>query len=488
MNEDTENPSTVVRSTQNEIPSLPVIVPTLRQLDMLSQDDLELVHTSNVLRPSQLSGQRPMRVAFALLVLLAYRRERLRDQRFSDSPWDRWFQETEAKRGLVVIEKNIQLLWEEFLSSYCNPKDVEGALWTEFPLEEGCSQRIRVVDHLAEADPPIYLLTHQVVQYSLLNYWRKGPVVDPSTARHYLTTKYDSLCTPRLSHAVDLGSRMIFFALLASYTLDPPRKPSIYIASLEYIHAREIFLMLFAVSIPWLYLGIPFALTTLAFLSSLPSVPFPGDIAFNILLISLFSQLFLFHLPVPPCPIFIFSLQDTLPFVLLLFWRVSHVIVRLFLFFLPALILSLYLLSFSMADTFLRIQITSWLVDPSPMETRGGYLVLLFLVMAMICICFFVVVPVSSPLISSPSWDVYSKDIGVAARTAFVHALIRYSYPYPFPPPFNTVRFLFLLIPSFVFQRLGVPPSLFDKLNRGLWRLIVGPVFLLIGVLMSKLP
>ncbi|KAF9270405.1 hypothetical protein L218DRAFT_32568 [Marasmius fiardii PR-910] len=129
-------------TTQAADPPLPVIFPTLRQLNSLSNDDLEHAYSSDILHPSQLS-EGPMAVAFALIVLLAHRSERFYDETPPYSPWDRWTQENEAKRELAVIENNIQSLWDEFLSSYRSPKDIESALWTPFFCEEDHNQRVR---------------------------------------------------------------------------------------------------------------------------------------------------------------------------------------------------------------------------------------------------------------------------------------------------------------------------------------------------------
>ncbi|ESK98386.1 hypothetical protein Moror_136 [Moniliophthora roreri MCA 2997] len=308
--------------------------------------------------------------------------------------------------------------------------------------------------------------------------------------RHYLTTKYDALCTPRASHAADLLSRLLFFVLLASYTLDPPRKPSIYIASSEYIHVREILLILFGASIPWVPLGLPFALTTLAFAFKLPSVPFAGDFSFNVLLVSLFLLIFQFHIPVPPSPIYLFPLESTLPFILLLCHRTLHMFTRVFAFFFPALLISFYLLSLSLADNFLQLQNSG---PATPMESRGSFLFFSVVILILIGVSFFALAPVSLP---SPVarhgqlWDVYSGPLGTAARVNFVRVLICYAEPYPYPPPFNLVYFTFIWVPQSVLRLLNVTSSIavFEAFRRTLWRILVGPVFVVVTICTLWLP
>jgi hypothetical protein len=284
----------------------------------------------------------------------------------------------------------------------------------------------------------------------------------------------------RISHFLDLLSQLVFFALLASYTLEPPRKPSIYLASLEYIHAREILLLLLGVTIPWAPLGFPFALTTLAFVFNLPSVPFPPDFSFNVLLISLFLLIFQFHLPVPPSPVYLLQIEANLPFILLLCQRTHHIFTRVFGFFLPALLLSFYLLSLSLVDNFLQYPM---FISQTPMQSRGSFLFLSVVVLVLIAVSFFVLapVPLPTPVARQGSlWDVYSKPIGIAARVNFVSVLLRYSEPYPFPPPFNLVYFILVWIPKTVLRILGAsgPITAVESFRRILWRILVGPVML----------
>ncbi|KAK7058793.1 hypothetical protein VNI00_001417 [Paramarasmius palmivorus] len=178
--------------------SLPFVTPVVRRLDVLSQELLENSHSTDILRPSSLTQDRALSAAFALLVLLQFRDQRIHQQRSLLTPWDRWTQESEAEKEICIIDKHIERVWEQwFLDAYCSPKEIETVLWTAFPLEEDKDKTVRVVDFLAKDDPPVYLLTHRVVQYSLFNYWKRGPSVDLATARHYLTTKYDAFYTPR---------------------------------------------------------------------------------------------------------------------------------------------------------------------------------------------------------------------------------------------------------------------------------------------------
>uniref|UniRef100_A0A0W0F8Z7 Uncharacterized protein n=1 Tax=Moniliophthora roreri TaxID=221103 RepID=A0A0W0F8Z7_MONRR len=136
-----DHPEPVSNSEHNA--SLPYIAPVIRQLDALSQEELESALSNDILRSPQTIEDRALAAAFALLVLLQYRDQRIHHRRDSLNPWDRWSQERDAEKELCAIDKHLERVWERFLDTYCSPKDIEGVLWTAFPLEEDRKKPIR---------------------------------------------------------------------------------------------------------------------------------------------------------------------------------------------------------------------------------------------------------------------------------------------------------------------------------------------------------
>jgi len=237
---------------------------------------------------------------------------------------------------------------------------------------------------------------------------------------------------------------------------------------------------------PWSFLTAPFLLIFLALLSSLPTVPSPGDTSFNILLLALGLHIFQLHLPHTPSPIFLFPLDRSLPLSTLFRDGISQVAYPAVIFFLPAFLLTSFLLSFSLADTFLEfINLDLGLgihtmVTPTPMPTRTAFLV--FFSAVLVLFSFLAMAFSSLPQTGSNSWDRYSKSGGLAARKAFVSAVITYATPYTFPPPFNLLQLVLIRVPSFGMRMLGIPyASYLAKGERILWRLTVGPLAVVIA-------
>ncbi|KAE9410894.1 hypothetical protein BT96DRAFT_1011611 [Gymnopus androsaceus JB14] len=482
MTEPTEETALLQDVSNVDVPFLKAF---LSRLCSLLPEEMDQI--PDIIQPSQLSGHRALLASFSMLVLLLFREKNLGEKHSKAGPWDAWKHETLSDEWVRTIDRNIEQIWTSFLDAFCDTKAIENVLWTEFRLDEK-SKPLRVVDFVSKHPK---LLNDRVVELSMTSQWKRGASQDLSRSRQYLTSRYDALCTPWIYHAFDLATRLTFLLLLVSYVLNPPH-PAFYSQPLEYIGVREILLVVLAISAlldSSLKSMAPFALTLFAFLFKLPSAPFPQDFTFNLLLLSLVVLIFQLHLPSPPSPLFLFWPERSLPLAVLILEGVIGTILRLLLFFLPVLILSVYFLSYALSDVFLRTLLPMETSLPAPMPTREAFFILSACSFIIFLLSVLLLVPFS--ITSTPGrspWDQYSTSTGQMARIEFYRAVIRYSKPYPFPPPFNILYSIFIAIPLFVLTLFHISTSFLITLQRILWRVFVGPFAAVARLLTFGLP
>lgn len=297
----------------------------------------------------------------------------------------------------------------------------------------------------------------------------------------------------RIYHAFDLATRLIFLLLLVSYVLNPPHA-AFYSQPLEYIGSREIILMILSISAilhSTMMSAVPFVLVLSAFLFKLPSVPLPQDFSFNLLLLCMVMLVFQLHLPASPTPLLLFRPEQSLPLAVLVLEGVIGIILRMVLFFLPILILSVYFLSYALSDAFLQPSIPMDNAVPAPMPTREVFFLLACCSFIIFLLSVILLVPASFFISSTPGrspWDRYSTSTGQISRKEFYCAIVRYSKPYPFPPPFNILHFVFIATPSYVLTVFGIPHSFLITLQMILWRFLVGPFVAVARLLTLGLP
>ncbi|KAJ3801653.1 hypothetical protein GGU11DRAFT_768373 [Lentinula aff. detonsa] len=459
--------------------SLPFLRDFLLRLESISLEDL---NQNDLLFPSQLSNHRALRASFSLLVLLLFREKKTQKKAVQYSPWDDWKDEALTDQWIQTIDENIELLWTTFLGEFCSSQDIELILWTEFRIDKK-GKPLRVIDFVSKQPK---LLNDRVMELSLLYRWKRGAPLNPSTSRQYLTPRYDALCTPWIYHAFDLASQIIFLLLLVSYVLNPPR-PAFYSLPLEYIGSREIVLLVLSVSAmlhSWTT-SMPFALTLLAFVFKLPSAPFPSDFAFNILLLSIVLLLVQLHLPFSPSPFLLFWPERSLPLAVLIVNGILGTTLKVLMFFLPVLLLSILFLSYALSDVFL---LSSFAHGPAPMPTRELFFIVAVFTFISMVLSVLILVPIfPTPARKSASWDQYSVSIGHKARVQFYHSVIRYSKPYPFPPPFNILYFVLISVPAHALPYFDISISFLFILQKILWRVVVGPFVVIVRLLALKL-
>ncbi|KAH9946678.1 RNI-like protein [Amylocystis lapponica] len=392
--------------------------------------------------------------AFSLIVLLELRaRYLIQRGGISSDIWGQWTKEQQNVASAREVDRHILSVWSQFLEEDLSAQEIEDALWHAFPFtaaEETSS--LRVVDLLSRHSVPQDLLTHRIIFLSFLRVWKHGRS-DGNGQTSVLTRflyHFDRMCTPRVMHTVDFIFRLLYLATLAHFVLLPPLKVAESV-NLPLPDMREGFLVLYSAASTARQFSLsatPFILTLLAFLSCLPTVPFPENIAYSVLLFSFSWHALELHLPIHTSPV--------LPLAVLIWHGISRVFLPVVAFFLPALLLSLFLLSTSLSD------MTS--LNPAPMETRVAFLTLFSITFLLLLSSLVMLVLVYPSLSANPvplsPWDRYS--------TAFMRTVVAYSSPYVFPPPFN-------LIPGLVLSSLGQKEQLerLHTLEGILWRIVV---------------
>lgn len=240
------------------------------------------------------------------------------------------------------------------------------------------------------------------------------------------------------------------------------------------------------VSQAWSLSTIPFLLVLLAFIVCLPSVPFPDDFAYSVLLLAFSWNIVELHLPRNPGPLYFLPFDYILPLAVLIWHGILRIFFPVITFFLPALILSIFLLSTSLSDMFPNV-FTLAHYGPAPMETRIAFLslfcVMLLLLLSSLIMLVLVYPSLSANTLQPNMWDRYSKLVGLDARRAFIRAVTAYSVPYSFPPPFNLLYSIIVGLPvslMMLAQGKGGDQRL-HLVQRILWRVTIVPIAMVVA-------
>jgi hypothetical protein len=137
----TEN--TPLLGAVHDVPEpLPGIRPTLDRVQSLDPRNLQLSELCPHALPT-----RSARTAFALIVLLQWRLNRIRPMIRTRDAWEIWDKERDDASVVEVLEQCLTGLWSTFLEEYRDPQEMEDVLWFEF-LDKGDSNRtLRGVYH-----------------------------------------------------------------------------------------------------------------------------------------------------------------------------------------------------------------------------------------------------------------------------------------------------------------------------------------------------
>ncbi|KAK0246053.1 hypothetical protein EDD85DRAFT_944433 [Armillaria nabsnona] len=355
----------------------------------------------------KVSSDRAVQTQFSLLVLLYPRKNG--KEGVTGTPWEVMQKKKKRLKVAERTETECMAVWSEFCEE---EEDVESVLFGE---RDG----MRVVDLLDAA--PDALLDDELLYATMASVWAKHA---------------------RVLYMLDFAARLATYGLLLSYVMHPPDRPTIYATS-EYMGGREWALLV-------LSLSTGSVLVLLAFVLAAP--PFPEDASFGLLLVAVFVSTFQLQ-PVPALPLFV-GLRK----------RVAETVFPIVALFLPALLLTCFLLSASLNDVFLTAAV--------PMETRSLLLLLLF---AIILAVFFSIVLAPSPVhFGNDKWKRYGPAVCREARLTYYRTVVTYSNPCYFPPPFNLLDLV--LFRSLSFFGIPIQPAriLF-------WRLTVGVIAYIIN-------
>lgn len=424
------------------------------------------------------------RIAFLLLVRLHYNESQYNTLNDSSDIWENWQHARAASTVAEDTGRRASEILNQFLLDHSSSSAIQTVFWTAFPLEDTGHATTRVINMLAEDHTPPELLTHPVVDAVVMKCWKDGMAAG-SVQDHgsSVTGRFDALSTPRALHCIDVLGRLFFMGSLIHYLLYPPHF-HITLGQNEQGTREMILTFISAASLArrWSTHTLPAMLVFPAFVTTLPSVPLPGNVSFSVLHTALLLQLVLLHLPNSPSLPAMVKPESAIPLSTLFSHGATRIVIPVALFFFPVLLLATFLVSASLVDTPLSVLTNS--LEVSPMDSRFSFFFLFITVIMTLLgglgVTLVMFPTLSSSTVSTSTWDRYSREIGLHARRSFVEALVQYE-PYYFPVPFNLLQ-LIVRVPCMVFSGLGHPVTPYIKsMERVLWRFSVG----LIGVVIS---
>ncbi|TCD63988.1 hypothetical protein EIP91_004690 [Steccherinum ochraceum] len=372
-------------------------------------------------------------------------------------------------------------------------QDVGEFLFTDFLLREGNSSVVRAIDMLHGAETPDQLVRNRILELAYLRLWKYGHQLSKkkSTAVDRITRPFWRFSTPRIMHLLDLALFLLYFVALIHYAVQPPLTPVEPVQALV-PRLREAFIMLYAFSQlfkPWEVTIVPYILTSLAFLSCLPLVPRSQDGAYSVLLFTVSLHLLQLHLPRSPSPLLLIPFDMALPLATLVQHGIFKIFIPVITFFLPALLLALFLLSTSLSDLLQHFLTLATTTSPSPLEARTAFLTLLAFIFILL-LCSLMMLILVYPQLSSRDppplrWDRYSTPIGLEARRALISTVANYTQPTYFPAPLNIFHFILVRTPRWISSLFGWKSrtSTTDLIQGALWLVFVTPLaFVLSGL------
>ncbi|KAG1755095.1 uncharacterized protein EDB91DRAFT_1097264 [Suillus paluster] len=457
----------------------PTVLPAVRQYRLGGSTD------GDTLDSQYAFSSDAERIGFLLLVQLHYNESQYDALNTSSDIWENWQHARAASAAAEHTGRRASEMLDQFLMNHSSSSAIQTVFWTAFPLEDTGNATTRVIDILTKEYTPPELLTHPIVEAVVIKSWKYGTKAE-SAQHHGLSVigHFDALSTPRVLHFIDILGRLAFMGSLIHYLLYPPH----FHITLGHNEqgTREIFLtFVSAASLArrWSIHTLPAMLVFPAFISTLPSVPIPGDVSFSVLHIALLLQLLLLHLPYSPSLPVAVKPENVIPLSTLLWHGATRIFMPVTLFFFPVLLLAAFLVSASLVDT--SLSVLPNFLEVTPMDSRFSFFVLFITVIVLLLgglgMTFAMFPTLASSTASKSRWDCYSREIGLHARRSFVQALVQYEHYY-FPVPFNMIQLL-VRVPCVVLSGLGHPVTSYMKsVERVLWRISVG----LIGAVISS--
>lgn len=486
----TETTALLSRASSNgrRYQRLPFIEPTVSRIRAMKPGELASAEIN--LDPSLTPSAR---TAYALIILLELRCRVQRNTSRSSEVQQQWAAEQARAREAEELDRRIIQAYNDALDRGFGNEELLNMLWLAFPYAHGSDRTIRVIDLLSRKEAPTQLLTHPVVLLVLSNAWSLGlPSAmhgESDTFGERVFCRFSCICPPRFMHLLDFAFELVYLAVLANFLLEPPSRPIITYGPSP-LGARSIFLLIYSASSllrSWSLSVLPAGIVFLSLLFCLPAAPYPGDNAFDALLFALSLEVLSLHLPHPPSPALLFNVERSLPLSTLFHSSVRRVFIPALVFFLPTLLIAAYLLSSSLAGTFLQVQ--EFVSPVAPMETRAAFLALGVIVLLLFT-SFIVLLTLLFPSLASSvpashaPWDRYSEPVGLEARRMFVHSVAIYGRPYFFPPLLNLVPFALVRVPKMFLYVVGKRQVAFlDQVEAILWWTVVSPLCFIVASL-----
>ena len=226
---------------------------------------------------------------------------------------------------------------------------------------------------------------------------------------------------------------------------------------------------------------LPFFLVFLCFAVS--RAPAPGEASYTLTLLALLLNILQLHLPHLSSPIHLLPPRDILPLSTFLMDGLTTISIPVILFFAPLLVISSYLLSSALADTFPTMSL-----GPAPMEARAMFLSFSGFVLLLTISSLAFTILSSGQLTQGNSgptdrWDRYSLRVGLESRRIFVRTVAKYSSRSYFPIPFNLIPLVLVRIPqifALLFRKSEWITGL-TRLEMTLWSILILPLSCVLG-------
>ncbi|PFH54648.1 hypothetical protein AMATHDRAFT_134055 [Amanita thiersii Skay4041] len=388
------------------------------------------------------SAEDPIQVAFTLCTLLFLRRTVTHENyRHITEPYEIWFRERERTSYIESLDNRIHEIWDLFLNNHRNSREIETVLWHAFTVNENSKKTVRVIDFLIKCEVPRTLVNHPIIMLSISHAWKCGVSALDQRPTSQWIYRFDILGRPRVRHLIDMISDFIYLLLLLHFMIHPPME-----ANHNYC-TRELILLLFTAAgllRPLFAHKLSHALTAIAFIACVPSIPTPGQTPFLVLVWAMVVHFIELHTVQGPSPMYFFPVDLCLPFVVLLKRKIMQGPVAVVVYLFPASLFSFFLLSTTITDTFFQsgvrssdgYQILSSL-GPAPMETRIAFLLLSTTLVVIASTTSFMLLLSDRPRTMGNRWDRYSNEVGEEARVIWYKIVFAYSTSVLYPSPFN---------------------------------------------------
>ncbi len=229
----------------------------------------------------------------------------------------------------------------------------------------------------------------------------------------------------------------------------------------------------------------------IAFLISIPAVPEQGKPEHTLLLLSYCWSMLLLLLPFPPTPIYLFPPRGPLAASLEFRSLLVPTIFRPVIFFLPLLLISQLLLSYSMDMNdpwFLELVpgVIRQRTPPNPGPTPTAFFILFILTF------FFMALFAASSLIrhsfrreteatASSRAGRRPSDLSPEILRELLITTAVYSHPKTYPPPLNLISFVFVSVPYYALYLVGRKAEVLTRLYALLRNLFVLPFEVIIA-------